>query len=88
MEAGPIAGERLDAVDGRQKIAFVCGDHHRHLLAFQGETDLVYRDGNRLLFTTVNVPHEKERKVIDWIGVDLGLVAIAQTSDGTRFAGC
>lgn len=75
-------------LDGRQKIPFVCGDHHRELLAFQqGESDLVYRDGQWFLFATVDVPHEQEPKVLDWIGVDLGLVSIAHTSEGTRFAG-
>jgi putative transposase len=75
-------------LDSRQKIPFVCGDFHRDLLAFQrGETDLVYRGGEWFLFTTVDVPDQEEHKVLDWIGVDLGVVSIAQTSGGTRFAG-
>jgi putative transposase len=75
-------------LDGRQKIPFVCGDHHRELLAFQrGETDLVYRDREWFLFTTVEVPDQKEREAIEWIGVDMGLVSIAETSEGKRFAG-
>src|SRR5271157_2417631 len=75
-------------LDGRHKIPFVCGDHHRELLRFQrGETDLVYRDKEWFLFTTVDVPDQQESNTLDWIGVDMGLVAIAQTSDGTRFAG-
>ena len=75
-------------LDGRQKIPFVCGDHHREMLAFQrGETDLVYRDKEWFLFTTVEVPDQKEREAIEWIGVDMGLVSIAETSDGKRFAG-
>jgi putative transposase len=73
---------------GRQKIPFVCGDHHKELLAFQrGETDLVYRDKEWFLFTTVDVPDVREHEAIEWIGVDLGLVAIAHTSDGERFSG-
>lgn len=33
------------SLDGRLKIPFVCGEHHRELLTFQrGETDLVYRN--------------------------------------------
>ena len=73
---------------GRQKVPFVCGDHHRKLLAFQrGETDLVYRDKEWFLFTTVDVPDQEENKALEWIGVDLGLVAIAHTSDGERFSG-
>jgi IS605 OrfB family transposase len=75
-------------LDGREKIPFVCGDYHRELLKFQrGETDLVYRDKKWFLFTTVNVPDSEEIKTIDWIGVDLGLAAIAHTSDGERFSG-
>ena len=75
-------------VEGRQKVPFVCGDHHRELIGFQrGETDLVYRDKEWFLFTTVDVPDQKEKEAVEWIGVDMGLVAIAQTSDGTRFAG-
>ena len=75
-------------LDGRQKIPFVCGDHHRELLAFQrGETDLVYRDKEWLLFTAVDVPDQKERVALGWIGVDMGIVSIAETSDGERFAG-
>jgi putative transposase len=75
-------------LDGRQRIPFVCGDHHRELLAFQrGETDLVYRNKEWFLFTTVDVPDQKEQQVLEWIGVDMGIVSIAQTSDGARFAG-
>jgi IS605 OrfB family transposase len=75
-------------LEGRQRIPFLCGDHHRQLLAFErGETDLVYRDKKWFLFTTVNVPDRQEREALEWIGVDLGLVSIAHTSDGTRFAG-
>ena len=76
-------------LDGRQKIPFVCGDHHRELLAFQrGETDLVYR-GQRMVpcLPTVEVPDQKERMALEWIGVDMGIVSIAETSDGERFAG-
>jgi putative transposase len=76
------------SVDGRLKIPFVCGDHHRQLLSFQrGETDLVYRDKEWFLFTTVDVPDKEEQKVVEWVGVDLGLAAIAHTSDGERFSG-
>jgi len=76
------------SLDGRISIPFVCGDHHRELLGFQrGETDLVYRDKEWFLFTTVDVPDQEENKVLDWIGIDMGIVSIAETSKGTRFAG-
>src|ERR1700736_897891 len=42
----------LWTLDGRQKVPFACGDHHRDLMAFpQGESDLVYRAGEWFLFT-------------------------------------
>jgi putative transposase len=50
-------------------------------------TDLVYRDKEWFLFTTVDVPDQEENKVLDWIGIDMGIVSIAETSEGTRFAG-
>src|SRR5262249_26262643 len=53
----------------------------------RGQSDLIYRDGNWYLLTTVEVSGAPVRDAKDWIGVDLGIVAIAQTSDGTRFAG-
>ena len=76
------------SLDGRLSIPFICGEHHRELLNFQrGETDLVYRDKEWFLFTTVDVPDQKEREAIEWMGVDMGIVSIAETSDGARFAG-
>jgi putative transposase len=60
------ASASIWTLDGRQKIPFICGDHHRELLNFQrGETDLVYRDKEWFLFTTVDVPDAQERKVLD-----------------------
>jgi putative transposase len=62
------------SLDGRLSISFVCGGHHRELLNFQrGETDLVYRGKEWFLFTTVDVPDQKEREAIEWMGVDMGL---------------
>jgi putative transposase len=85
INAGLIS---ISSVDGRLAIPFVCGQRQRRMLASQkGETDLVYRDGLWFLFATVDLPGAKEFEVLDWVGVDLGLVAIAHTSDGTRFAG-
>ena len=59
------------SLDGRLAIPFACGERQRELLAFQrGETDLVYRKGQWFLFTTVDVPEEREAEVMDWLGVD------------------
>ena len=76
------------SVDGRLRIPFVCGDRQRELLQYErGETDLVAEGGRYYLFVTVDVPDAKERKVLGWLGVDVGVVNIATTSDGDNFAG-
>ena len=75
-------------VDGRQAIPFVCGDRQRELLASQqGESDLVYRDGAWYLFATVEYTKPPESEITGWVGVDLGIVNIAVTSDGAIHAG-
>src|SRR5690606_17129685 len=53
----------------------------------RGEADLVFRDGKFYLLVTVDVPDTDEDSVSDWIGIDLGVIEIATTSDGKRFAG-
>lgn len=73
---------------GRQRIPFVCGKRQRPLLAFQqGESDLVYRDGQWYLFATVNMPEPESLEPVDVLGVDLGIVNIAVDSDGVIHAG-
>jgi IS605 OrfB family transposase len=75
-------------INGRQKIPFVCGDRQRELLRLpRGEADLVLRDGKFYLFITVTVPETEVPPVSDYIGVDLGLVVLAATSDGKLFGG-
>jgi IS605 OrfB family transposase len=75
-------------VEGRQRIPFVCGDHQRALLVHErGETDLVLRAGKFYLFVTVDVPDTEEKKVLGWLGVDVGIVSIATTSGGDNFSG-
>lgn len=78
----------LWSMDGRLAIPFACGERQREALAFQrGETDLVYRDGEWFLFTTVDVPDVKEREAVGWLGVDLGIVNIATDSEGNTYGG-
>ena len=75
-------------VSGRQRIPFACGDYQRKLLQYdRGETDLVLRKGSFYLFVTVDVPDTEERKALGWLGVDVGIVNIATTSDGENFSG-
>lgn len=70
-------------LDGRQKIPFVCGERqHKMLDSLQGEADLVYRDGNYYLHQPCNILEDDTFDPDEWLGVDLGIVNIATTSDG------
>jgi putative transposase len=75
-------------VDGRQSIPTTCGESQRALLARrEGESDLTYRDGAWYLLATVTHDEPAESDVSDWVGIDLGIVNIAVTSDGEVHAG-
>ena len=75
-------------VDGRQTIPFVCGDGQRELLNHQqGESDLVFRDGEWYVYATVEYTEPPASEAVDWVGVDLGIVNIAVTSDGIVHSG-
>jgi putative transposase len=53
-----------------------------------GETDLIRRDGKWFLYATVDVPESPlQPPVHGFLGVDLGIVNIATSSDGHRAAG-
>jgi putative transposase len=54
----------------------------------QGESDLVCRDGSWFLIATLDVPDaEQNTDPADFVGVDMGIVNIATTSDGRNFDG-
>ncbi|GAB3716813.1 RNA-guided endonuclease InsQ/TnpB family protein [Nocardiopsis nanhaiensis] len=54
----------------------------------QGESDLVYRDGQWYLAATCEVPEAPlNEEPAGFVGVDLGIVEIATTSTGQRYAG-
>lgn len=73
---------------GRQTIPFVCGERARALLASrQGESDLFTRDGQWFLAFTANVEEPPADTPDDWLGVDLGIVNLAATSDGEALSG-
>lgn len=73
-------------IGGRETISFVCGEHQRKLLELpKGESDLIFRKGKWYLNVTVEVPEQRENEAVDWLGIDLGLVNIAKSSDGQAF---
>ena len=75
------------SVAGRIKhLPFVCGERQRKLLELpHGESDLILRNGKWFLNVTVDVPEEREQEAVGWLGIDLGLVNLAQSSDGRTF---
>jgi putative transposase len=53
-----------------------------------GETDLIYRDGKWYLYATIEVPQAPQTEPVNgFVGVDMGIVNIATTSDGRCAAG-
>lgn len=70
-------------VQGRLLIPYVAGERQRQLLRFpRGETDLVYRDGEFYMFTTVEVDEPEPIDVQQFLGVDVGIANIAADSEG------
>jgi IS605 OrfB family transposase len=74
----------LWVIGGRIKIPFVC--HNRNYFPYiKGEADLVFKKGKFYLFQTVDVPEEEVEDVEEFIGVDMGLLALATLSNGKAF---
>ncbi|QKV91914.1 IS200/IS605 family element transposase accessory protein TnpB [Streptomyces sp. NA02950] len=76
---------------GRMKdVAITAAPEQLATLALhrKGESDLVYRDGIWFLNATCDVPEAAPNTdPVDFLGVDLGIVNIATTSDGEIMAG-
>lgn len=79
----------LLTLDGRVLVPIIMGKYQaeRFTLA-KGQADLVLRqDGKWFLLVTVDVPDGTLIPTTDFIGVDLGIVNLATTSDGETFSG-
>ncbi|MEJ8632781.1 transposase [Streptomyces sp. MS2.AVA.5] len=76
-------------VAGRLKnISFACSPDGLGLLASRkGESDLIERDGMFFLIATVDLPDPAVAEPERFLGVDLGIVNIATTSDDEVMAG-
>jgi putative transposase len=80
----PDSSISLWTLDGRQAIAFVCGERQRRMLATrQGQSDLLFHRGEWYLLVTCDVEEPRLQDVDDVLGVDLGVTNIASDSDGT-----
>jgi len=75
-------------VAGRERILFACGERQRQLLLLrQGESDLVYKEGQFYLLATCNVDDPDLLEVTEVLGVDLGIVNLAVDSEGISYSG-
>lgn len=70
---------------GRIKLRYSKPDHFPAVATVK-QTDLVYRDGAFWLYATVETPDAEPADPTELIGVDLGVVKIATTSDGEIFS--
>jgi transposase len=88
-----IAGRTVSVwtTGGRMKnVAFTASVEQLATLALyrRGESDLVHRDGMWFLNATCEIPEaEPNTEPVDFLGIDLGIVNIATTSDGEIMAG-
>lgn len=82
------AAVSLWTLEGRIVVPVVMGEHQRRLMAYRkGEVDLCLVRGKWMLAATCDVPETDEFHAEDWLGVDLGIVALAADSDGTVHTG-
>ncbi|WP_369244394.1 RNA-guided endonuclease InsQ/TnpB family protein [Streptomyces sp. R41] len=76
-------------VAGRIKgVPFVCSPEALKMLQYRkGESDLMLRDGTLYLVATIDLPEPAAYEPDGFLGVDLGIVNIATTSDGKIMSG-
>lgn len=73
----------LLTLDGRVQTPFRFGSYQAARLdRIRGQADLLYRNGTFYLACTVDAPEPAPSEPGEYLGVDLGIVNIAATSDG------
>ena len=73
---------------GRETIRMVVDDYHSGRLdRRRGQVDLIQRDGVFFLGIVVQIDEPPVIEPSDFLGVDLGIVALATDSDGTTYSG-
>jgi predicted transposase len=78
-----VDGRTTGTPGGRQRMTYGAGERQRHYLKYrQGETDLVHFNGMFFLLSVCDIPDPDEQDVEGALGVDLGVINIAATSDG------
>lgn len=77
-------------LEGRIKVPMIFASYHQGLCEgtyIRGQADLCYIDGKFYLMLVVDIPEPPKGKPCEFLGVDLGIVNIATTSDGDNFCG-
>jgi IS605 OrfB family transposase len=75
-------------IAGRMSIPFQAGERQLEMLkSLRGEADLVLCKGIFYLLQVCDIPEPPEFEPKGFLGVDLGIVNIATTSDGETFSG-
>ena len=79
----------ISTLTGRVIVPFLMGTYHRERFGFaHGQADLVLRrDGLWFLLVTVTLPDGTRLPITDFVGVDLGVVNLATTSDAETYTG-
>jgi IS605 OrfB family transposase len=79
----------ISTLIGRVVVPFIMGKYQAERFGFaHGQADLVLRrDGKWFLLVTVDLPEGTPLPISDFIGVDLGVVNLATTSDAQTHTG-
>ena len=79
----------ISTLSGRVIVPYILGVYQQERFGFaHGQADLVLRrDGKWFLLVTVDVPDGTPLPITDFLGVDLGVVNLATTSDGRTHSG-
>src|SRR6185437_4192586 len=73
----------LLTLDGRVEVPFRFGTYAEGMLQrTRGQADLLYRHDTFFLAITVDVPEPTPADTDDFLGIDLGIIQLATTSDG------
>ncbi len=73
----------LLTLDGRVEVPFRFGAYAEGMLQrTRGQADLLYRNNTFFLAITVDAPEPTPAETDDFVGVDLGVIQLATTSDG------
>jgi len=78
----------LLTLQGRILVPFRVGGYQESRLdSIKGQADLLYRNGQFSLAVTLDVPTPEPSDPPDTLGVDMGIVNLATSSDGEVFSG-